>query len=502
MRLNKAKLQRLEALALDRVDTPERKARRASASAIAGDGMAFARWAYRQTAGSDLIVGPHHIAMQDTLQRVMDGEIRRLIINVPPGYTKTLFATQYMIARGLALNPKARFLHLSYSHSLALLNSSSARRIIKAKAYQDLWPMGMRDDTDSKAMWWTTAGGGVYATSSGGQVTGFRAGHMEPGWTGALLIDDPVKPDDAFSQVRREGVNDGFNETIKSRLAIEDTPLIVIMQRIHHNDLSGYLLRGGSGERWHHLCLPVIIDNAAPYPADYTHGTRIEHGLADGWLWPYKHNAKHLEALQAHRRTFEAQYMQAPRKFSAEGALWTEAMLSQARELMVSDDTRSRCVVGVDPAVTSEATSDETGIVVASAHGKTRYSVDGDYSGRYAPQGWARKAMQAVKEHDADAIVAEVNQGGDMVESTLRACGFKGRVIKVRASKGKYARAEPISAMYAQGQVAHRNDLYQLESQMLEYVPSSAAKSPDRLDAAVWALTELAPAGKQSGIFV
>ncbi|MEG2568792.1 MAG: hypothetical protein RSA84_21545, partial [Acinetobacter sp.] len=79
----------------------------------------------------------------------------------------------------------------------------------------------------------------------------------------------------------------------------------------------------------------------------------------------------------------------------------------------------------------------------------------------------------------------------DMAEDTLKNAGFKGRIIRVHASKGKYARAEPISALYAQGRVAHRGGLYVMENQMMEYVPSTAKKSPDRLDALVWALTEL-----------
>lgn len=223
-----------------------------------------------------------------------------------------------MIGRGLAKNNRARFMHLSYSHNLALLNSSTARGIVKSSAYQSMWPMALRDDADSKAMWWTEHGGGVYASSAAGQVTGFRAGHMEPGWQGALIIDDPVKPDDAYSETVRGGINDRFNETIKSRLAIETTPMIVIMQRIHYSDLSGYLLRGGSGEMWHHLNLPVIIDNSLAYPEENTHGIPIEHGLPDGWLWPYKHNESHRAALFSHRRTAEAQYMQRPRRFNAE----------------------------------------------------------------------------------------------------------------------------------------------------------------------------------------
>ena len=457
------------------------------------DGLYFSRYFFKQRTGGKMIVAPHHKVMQETLDRIIDGEMKRLIINVPPGYTKTELATINMMGRGLALNNRARFMHLSYSHNLALLNSSTTRNMIKSQAYQAMWPMSLRDDADSKAMWWTEHGGGVYASSAAGQVTGFRAGHMEDGWQGALIIDDPVKPDDAYSEVVRDGVNSRFNETIKSRLAVETTPMIVIMQRIHYHDLSGYLLRGGSGEMWHHLNLPVIIDNSQPYPEENTHGIPIQHGLPDGWLWPFKHNESHRVSLESHRRTFEAQYMQNPRRFNSEGALWNEGMISAAHALNIHREL-ARTVVAIDPQATNSDESDETGIAVASSYGggdERQYSVDADYSGKYSPNGWATKAMEAYKTHDADAIVIETNQGGDMAEDTLKNAGFKGRIIRVHASKGKYARAEPISALYAQGRVAHRGGLYVMENQMMEYVPSTAKKSPDRLDALVWALTEL-----------
>ncbi|EPH9627831.1 TPA: DNA-packaging protein [Klebsiella pneumoniae] len=464
------------------------------------DGLYYARYFFKQRTGGKMIVAPHHKVIQKTLDRVIDGEIQRLIINVPPGYTKTELATINMMGRGLALNCRARFMHLSYSHNLALLNSSTARGMIKSQAYQSMWPMALRDDADSKAMWWTEHGGGVYASSAAGQVTGFRAGHMEPGWQGALIIDDPVKPDDAYSEIVRDGVNNRFNETIKSRLAIETTPMIVIMQRIHYHDLSGYLLRGGSGEKWHHLNLPVIIDSSRSYEETYpenTHAIPIDHGLPDGWLWPFKHNESHRVSLFSHRRTAEAQYMQNPKRFNAEGALWNEEMISAARALNINEEL-TRTVIAIDPQATNSEESDETGIIAASVYGtgdRRQYSADGDYSGKYSPNGWATKAMEAYDLHEADAIVIETNQGGDMAEDTLRNAGFKGRIIRVHASKGKFARAEPISALYSQGRVAHRGNLYNLENQQMEYIPTTAKKSPDRLDALVWAMTELSGQG-------
>ncbi|MBC1122866.1 DNA-packaging protein [Escherichia coli] len=460
------------------------------------DGLFFNRYFYKQANGTKMQIAAHQRVICETLQRVINGEITRLIINIPPGYGKTALATINMMARSLSINPRTRFLHVSYSDNLALLNSLTVRTMITSPEYQRMWPMTIRKDANSKSMWWTEYGGGVYAASSQGQITGFRAGYMEPGFNGAMIIDDPLKPADAYSDLMRNKVNTNYNDTLASRLAVQSTPVIVIMQRIHYNDLSGYLLRGGSGEKWYHLNLPVKIDNSLNYWDLYPENEfaiPIDHHLPDGWLWTSKHKDEDESGLKAHRRSFEAQYMQRPRRFDEEGALWTEAMITAAHRMQITQD-KIRTVIAIDPATTSSDESDETGIVACSAYGGgkyAQYSVDGDYSGRMSPNDWAQASMNAYTIHEADAIVIETNQGGEMAEATLRNAGFKGRIVKVHASKGKFARAEPISALYAQGRVAHTGNLYTLENQMMEYVPATAKKSPDRLDAMVWGITEL-----------
>lgn len=410
----------------------------------------------------------------------------------------TDIATIYNIAHGLAINPQARFLHLSYSADLALGNSTKARSIVTSKEFQQMWKLNIMPDTNSKSTWHTNQHGGVRASSSQGQVTGFRAGHMYDGeqsglYSGSLIIDDPVKPADAYSEILREGVNETYNETISSRLALEDVPVIVIMQRIHYRDLSGYLLRGGSGEKWHHLNLPVYIDNSIPYNPKNTHGIPIEHGLPDGWLWPLKHNDEHKAALMSHRRKYRAQYMQDPIERDEETALWNESMMNKAHQSMWDYEPR-RVIVSVDPAVSNNDTSDEHGIVVAGDYGQNRYAVLDDGTMRGSPLEWANKAIFLYNRHKADAIVIETNQGGDMCEGTLRNAGFTGRVIRVHASKGKTARAEPIAALYELGYVRHEADLVEMEDEMLDFDPitgKSNGRSPNRVDAVVWALTEL-----------
>ena len=298
----------------------------------------FCRAMYKAKEGHVIRKGRHHVLIANTLDRVISGEIKRLIINIPPGYTKTLEAVIMFIARGFALNPRSRFLHISASDSLVLLNSQEVRDIIKTPEYQTLWGVKIRQDSKAKDLWKTDAGGQLRAVPSNGTVTGFRAGTMESGFTGAMIIDDPIKPDDAESEVKRPQINEKYNTTFSSRLATQDIPVILIMQRVDANDMAGFLLHGGSGEVWHHLNLPIEIgkrgrvktpeeyaessdDNkyhysgeTTSYPHEYTHGIEIEHNLSDGPLWRDKHDEDEINTLKrANQKVFNSQYMQDPR---------------------------------------------------------------------------------------------------------------------------------------------------------------------------------------------
>jgi phage terminase large subunit-like protein len=176
------------------------------------------------------------------------------------------------------------------------------------------------------------------------------------------------------------------------------------------------------------------------------------------------------------------------------GALWKRELF---KHLPIGSVPKlSRIVVGVDPAISTTESSNETGIVGAGRLGNESAYILADRSGVKTPIEWATAAVHLYRELEADAIVAEVNQGGDMVESTIRAIDPHVPVIKVRASRGKYIRAEPISALYERGMVYHTELFEALEDQMCTFTPDfdrDRNGSPDRLDAAVWALTELFP---------
>jgi predicted phage terminase large subunit-like protein len=172
------------------------------------------------------------------------------------------------------------------------------------------------------------------------------------------------------------------------------------------------------------------------------------------------------------------------------GALWNLATLEAAR--VPEAPEMGRVVVAIDPAVSTTESSDETGLVVCG------FGTDGlgyvleDASGKYAPNEWAAKAMALYKRHHANAIVVEVNQGGDLVTSTLRTVDKTVPIKTVHASRGKRARAEPIAALFEQGKVKMLPGLTKLSDQLTSWdATSPTAKSPDRLDAMVYALSDL-----------
>ena len=197
-----------------------------------------------------------------------------------------------------------------------------------------------------------------------------------------------------------------------------------------------------------------------------------------------------LESLPpaARKRFFDGEYVA-----DAEHALWRRETVHRTQQ----PSELKRIVVAIDPAVSNNAGSDETGIVCAGVDAGGNGYILADDSGKYRPEEWARRALALYEIYNADRIVAEVNQGGDMVESTIRAIKPNVPYSAVRATRGKLIRAEPIAALYERGKVFHVGEFTHLEDQMCSFTTGFDRKaqgySPDRVDALVWALTSLFP---------
>lgn len=288
----------------------------------------FSRVFFKVRQNTKFKVNWHHQYISDVVQDVIDGKLKNVVINVSPGSSKTELVIINFIARGLALNPMARFLHLSYSDDLALLNSQTARDMVQSEEYQEMWPLKIADDTKSKKRWnvvWKgKKAGGVYATSLAGQVTGFRAGHMEKGFQGAILIDDPLKPDDAFSKAKLDDANNKLLNTVASRKADPETPIILIMQRVAENDPTGFIKKGNLGIDWKHVVIPALIDETYVSTLDAKYQEKIERKGSDRFsYWPDKERIEHLLEMEKgssvdkagsrmSRHVFTSQYQQNP----------------------------------------------------------------------------------------------------------------------------------------------------------------------------------------------
>jgi phage terminase large subunit-like protein len=181
--------------------------------------------------------------------------------------------------------------------------------------------------------------------------------------------------------------------------------------------------------------------------------------------------------------TLGAQELYAEMLWDQNGALWNRSLIEETRVLEAPDDFE-RIVIAIDPAVTNHENSDETGILVVAQKEDHIYILE-DASGRYKPDAWAQKAVDLYNNYKATFIVAEVNQGGDLVERMLRLKDLNIPFKAVRATRNKRTRAEPIAALYEQKRVHHVGFLKELENQMCS---SFSKKSPDRVDAMVWGI--------------
>jgi len=279
------------------------------ASQLAGDFYAFVRYFFKAVTGFDWQHNWHHLEIVEALMKCHDHESNRLLINIPPRFGKTELAVIMFMAWSFTRNQSCQFIHLSYSDELALDNSSRTKELIESEWYQCLWPVPMNPKRSSKGLWRTKAGGGVKAGAAGGSVTGFGAGVSNNIFGGAIIIDDPLKVDDADSDVERDKVNKRLNATITSRVNAKKTPIICIMQRLHDDDMSGFILNGGTGEGWEHLKIPVMDEKGVP-------------------TWPWRMDVQQMAAKRiADKYVWNGQYMQEPipddgEYFKAEGARW------------------------------------------------------------------------------------------------------------------------------------------------------------------------------------
>ncbi|MFE1451996.1 phage terminase large subunit family protein [Streptomyces olivaceoviridis] len=308
-----------------------------------------------------------------------------------------------------------------------------------------------------------------------------------------LIVDDPFKgSDDAESQTQRDRVWDWWQSVALTRLEPNGS-LVVINTRWNPDDLSGRLLET-EGDEWTVLDLPAIA-MAEDDPLGRAPGEA---------LWPERYNTDDLERIRkgVGERVWWALYQQQPRPL--EGGVWQWSWITSHRitPMAFRGVDLSRVLVAVDTAGGAGGNHDETGIVGAGRTSDGEMYLLADRSGSMGADTWGHVACRLAIELNADAFVVEDNFGGDQAAQIIRQAWadltrsgetngiLMPAIIEVHAKKGKQLRAEPIAQLYAQGKVHHVGEFPSLESQMVTWLPGM--NSPDRMDAAVHALTELA----------
>lgn len=389
------------------------------------------------------------------------------MITIAPRFGKTKITVIDWIARSIARNPRAKFIHLSYSDELALQNSSEARELVALPQYQELWPVKIKSDSDSKKKWYTEQGGGVYATAAGGAVTGFGAGSLadvetesedEDEWLddffneeesepldpnlfyGAVIIDDSIKVDDAYNENERNKVNKRLNTTIKNRRNSRNTPLVIIMQRLNEEDMAGFVLANGMGEKFYHLNLPAIVDFKMP---------------TERSLWPAKHTLEELKAMMAaDHATFMAQYMQDPTP--DDGVFFKAEWFEGKRFRLGQEPTRLVKYGAGDYAVTEDAGDWTEQAIAGYDHKDDLWFVDW-WSGRVTLDKSIEAMMRLIGDNDPVLWLAEAGVIRRAMEPYVNKEQLRRRTpVKMEwfpATKSKAVNAKAFQALCSQGKV-------------------------------------------------
>ncbi|WP_432185488.1 terminase large subunit domain-containing protein [Streptomyces tendae] len=426
-----------------------------------------------------------HLDIIDRIyQRIAAGERIRAMVTMPPRAGKSRRTSRWGPTWYLRRQPDHRFMLASYAAHLADDHGRWIRNTITEHAPTlgiDLKygsQAANRFDIDGHE-------GGMVTAGVGGPLTG-RGAHV-------ACVDDPFKgSEDAGSPTQRERVWDWWQSVLLTRLEPQGSVLLV-NTRWDDDDLSGRLLKE-EPEDWIVIDLPAIaLEEGDPLGR--------QPGQA---LWPERYNEDDYARIRKSvgERVWWALYQQQPRPL--EGGVWQWAWITGNRCSPVAFQgvDLTRILVAIDPSGGAGTANDETGIVAAGRTAEGELYLLADRSGRHGANAWGIEACQLALDLNADASVVETNFGGDMTRQVLiqawrdleRSGRTQGRpmprIIEVNAKQGKRLRAEPIAQLYEQGRIHHVGEFPDLERQMVTWLPGM--DSPDRMDAAVHALTELA----------
>lgn len=345
----------------------------------------FGKWAFHIQMGFPFQSQDFHDVIFDVGQQIVDGKLDRVIITIPPRHSKTQLMSIALPLYSFCHNESSHNIITSYAEDVVLESSGYIRTVMLDPLFQRIFPK-VRIDPNKRSLerWGTTRAGVMHAVPTGGKLTGKGAGLLVPNYSGCFVVDDVIKPKDAYSDTVRAEINDRFDNTFMSRLAndgsITDargnevkcarTPMVIIMQRVHDQDLVGYILRGGSSDKYHYLNIPAIVEpgvgSAEWYDKllkkqNYTHAIPILYDLkrpqAESALWASRKSLDTLKSMkESNPYTYNSQYAGDP---SAQGHGLVKEDWWQEYDVASFDRSRVvRSFITADTASTEKTYSD------------------------------------------------------------------------------------------------------------------------------------------------
>lgn len=382
------------------------------------------------------IFKPFHITIINALENIVfqKNKKRNLLINVPYRSGKSQIL-KYFTAWAYAINYQSNFIVTSYGHSLIIKYSQEVRDLINSDLYKQMFGLEFDSSSTAKELWKIQGGGELRATSMGGTITGFGAGVVGNEFGGALVIDDPLKADDYKSQTEKQNCVDFYINTLKSRKNNPKTPIILIMQRLAVDDLSGYILENEADD-WDYIKLEALNDNGESF-------------------WEEKFPAEDLEQIKrVHPFLFYSQLQQQPIILGGE-VIKPEWFKYYP---MSEDYHYDKVVIASDTAMTVKEASDYTCFMVGGITKDNKLHILDIIHGKFEYPELKQQAIsiynrwQVDKYHaSASAFYIENKASGISLIQDLTKSGLP--IMPIDVTKDKLARVEEVLSFIASGQV-------------------------------------------------
>lgn len=467
----------------------------------------------------------HHHYYNWVAERVLSGEWQNVIVNIPPGGTKTEFWSIHLPIYCMVQYNRVRILNTSYSRDLVNENSERARALVKSSEFQEFYPFQIgKDKVDD----WTLERDGkrlhqLFSRASGGQITGVRGGYMGDGFSGYIMADDWDKIDDLFSDAKRNKSHVRLINTLRSRKAQSSTPFLFIQQRGHIDDSTAFLLSGGMGLKIdYHVKIPALVDQ--DYIDNLPDGIRerCEADVKKGecvngqWsYWPAKESIHDIIALRnAHPYTFASQYMQDPDTldggiFSADDFLYY-GNVDNGADLTLPDVFEYRLIT-VDTAQKTNTWNDWT-----------VFAEWGVYKDKLYRLGYKRAKMKADQlRRDFESFVNAAHYKNNTANGILRAVHVEDkssgtgliqelegrlpiRITAVQRDKDKLTRAMDVQPQHIAKKVVlpyGDKDNFEFVSEVAAFSHDDSHKHDDQTDVMIDALYEAFVAGNTRTYF-